>query len=251
MAAGAAPDRGESQHMPAKHLEFLIGACGWEHAHWQDVFYPDDLPPDWRLTYYGNEFGAVLVPAGVWARGSSQDVTQWSEDTDESFRFVLELPSELLHEGGGDRPGARLDVFLEQAEPLGERVAGVLVRVPARPSLEYIDALLATLCGAYAIVVEFAPTSHPGAAMRELFSRHPVGLSVRNGVAAELAGAGSLVLAFVDDPSLHGARQLRGLIEQLVSVAAGRERAVLLFDGQPPSIEAMRNAKVIAELLGL
>jgi len=234
-------------------MEFFIGACGWEHAGWQDVFYPDDLPPDWRLSYYGNEFGAVLVPAEYWAHGSSQGVAQWSEDTDESFRFVLELPGELASEGGADRPGAGLDVFLEQAEALGERVAGVLVRVSARarPSLKYLDTLLGALCGAHSLVVEFAPPSHPDAAMRELFARHPVGLCLRNGVAADSPGAGQLVLAIVDDPSLHGARQLRGLIEQLVSAAAGRERAVLLFDGQPPSIDAMRDAKVIAELLGL
>lgn len=238
--------------MPVTHTEFFVGACGWEHAAWRGMFYPEDLPPDWRLSYYGNEFGAVLVPAEYWAGVSGRELAQWSEDTDDSFRFVLELPRELTCGGEADRPGAALDVFLGQAEALGGRVAGALVRVPARvrPSLKYLDALLGAVCGVHGVVVEFAPPAPPDAAMRELMTRHSVGLCLRNGV-ADPSGAGHWALAIVDDPALCGARRLRGLIEQLASAAAGKARAVLLFDGQPPSIAAMRDAKVIAELLGL
>ena len=38
-----------------------LGARGWRHAHWENDFYPDDLPPDWQLAYYANEFSTVLV----------------------------------------------------------------------------------------------------------------------------------------------------------------------------------------------
>ena len=39
----------------------LIGASGWLHSGWQEQFYPEDLPQDWQLAYYGNEFPVVLI----------------------------------------------------------------------------------------------------------------------------------------------------------------------------------------------
>ena len=42
--------------------ELLLRARDWEHPAWNQEFYPDDLPEDWRLSYYANEFPVVLVP---------------------------------------------------------------------------------------------------------------------------------------------------------------------------------------------
>jgi len=39
--------------------ELVVGARGWEHAQWLETYYPDDLPEDWQLDYYANEFGCV------------------------------------------------------------------------------------------------------------------------------------------------------------------------------------------------
>ena len=65
-----------------------VGACDWDHAHWQGSFYPDDLPVDWRLTFYANEYTAVLVPESKW-RIQGVDFEQWAEDVPEGFRFYL------------------------------------------------------------------------------------------------------------------------------------------------------------------
>ncbi len=66
----------------------VVGACGWDHSLWQDNFYPEDLPKDWRLTYYANEFAAVLVPQEKW-RAADVDYEQWAEDVPEDFRFYF------------------------------------------------------------------------------------------------------------------------------------------------------------------
>jgi hypothetical protein len=39
----------------------LIGTAGWQRPAWADAFYPEDLPPDWRLAYYANVCDALLV----------------------------------------------------------------------------------------------------------------------------------------------------------------------------------------------
>ena len=46
--------------------DLIVGARGYLHSHWQDVFYPDDIPEEWRLGFFANEFNALLVPWSQW-----------------------------------------------------------------------------------------------------------------------------------------------------------------------------------------
>ena len=69
-----------------------LGTRGWRHAHWQNTFYPDDLPEDWQLAYYANEFSTVLVPVEAWSQQA--DVAQWLDDVPEGFRFYMEAPQQ-------------------------------------------------------------------------------------------------------------------------------------------------------------
>ncbi|WP_172600456.1 DUF72 domain-containing protein [Sulfurivermis fontis] len=88
-----------------------IASLGWDHAGWSGTFYPDDLPPEWRLTYYANEFRAVVVPAALWRRADVATAAQWAADTAEGFRFLLE--------------GADIVPPLELTAALGGRYGGV------------------------------------------------------------------------------------------------------------------------------
>lgn len=66
-------------------------AVGWEHTAWSGGFYPDDLPDEWRLTYYANEFPGVLVPTERWQYVGDEVLQEWVDDVHESFGFFLEL----------------------------------------------------------------------------------------------------------------------------------------------------------------
>ncbi len=66
----------------------VVGACDWDHPQWQNNFYPHDLPADWRLSYYANEFLAVLVPQEKW-QAENVDFEQWAEDAPQGFRFYF------------------------------------------------------------------------------------------------------------------------------------------------------------------
>lgn len=68
-----------------------VGSLGWDHADWTGSFYPDDLPPEWRLTYYNNFFNCVYLAYEAWSGESISTLSQWLEDTQPSFRFLLEI----------------------------------------------------------------------------------------------------------------------------------------------------------------
>lgn len=80
-------DNSHQQEIEKEEESIRVGACDWDMAHWPGVFYPQDLPEDWRLSYYANEFSVVLVAESKW---SSADFEQWADEVPENFRFYLQ-----------------------------------------------------------------------------------------------------------------------------------------------------------------
>jgi uncharacterized protein YecE (DUF72 family) len=69
-----------------------LGAIGWDHAAWSGAFYPEDLPPEWRLSYYNTSFECVYLPYALWSKIPLETLAAWREETLERFRFLLEPP---------------------------------------------------------------------------------------------------------------------------------------------------------------
>lgn len=91
-----------------------VGSYGWQHPHWLGSFYPDDLPADWQLGYYANEFNTVLVPTHYLQ--DDCDIEQWLDDVHEAFRFYLQAP--VARES--------LQRFEQQCAQLGSYLGGVV-----------------------------------------------------------------------------------------------------------------------------
>ena len=72
-------------------MHIVIGACGWDHEQWQEQFYPDDIPSDWRLGYYANEFESVLVPFNVWSAVDIDEIENWFDDIPDEFELFFEV----------------------------------------------------------------------------------------------------------------------------------------------------------------
>ena len=97
-----------------------VGAYGWLHPHWLGGFYHEDMPEEWQLNYYSNEFNCVLVPADYWHAEHGYDCDSWLDDVHENFVFYLELPATLLT----DRAKKQ---FLQQVALLQPQLAGIVV----------------------------------------------------------------------------------------------------------------------------
>lgn len=103
----------EAEH---QHGHLRVGSIGWQHDDWQNSFYPEDLPEDWRLSYYANEFSTVLIPSGYLQREDC-DFEQWHEDVPDDFRFYLQWPGQMMDAGP----------LLEQCSLLGNKLAGLVI----------------------------------------------------------------------------------------------------------------------------
>jgi len=78
--------------LPHKDTAFtvIVGARGWQHGKWAGTYYPADLPAEWRLSYYANDFSGVMVAEREWRQASPEELRQWRKDTPEGFGFLLE-----------------------------------------------------------------------------------------------------------------------------------------------------------------
>ncbi len=93
---------------------------GWDRLADGADFYPDDLPADWRLSYFANALGAVYLPAEDWTARPEQTLTDWGGDVPAGFRFYLELPP----------PPAAARAASRAQRALGDRLAGLVDPAP-------------------------------------------------------------------------------------------------------------------------
>jgi hypothetical protein len=220
----------------------LIGANGWLHDEWLGEFYPEDLPDEWRLGYYGNEFPVVLVPAGYWAAGATA-IAEWLEETDESPRFICEWPVQV-------RDKTATDELLALIAQLGERVMGILLVVNDEPD-EQVLALATWLSQHYALCIDTRQGDDQliTEKIRKRTNNNQVS-TCWHGEADKTANmaVGKLVVARIGSVELDP-RTMRFIVEECIKQAKADRDVVLIFDGNPPSLTQMTNAGVIRDLL--
>lgn len=72
-----------------------IGGFDWAREEWEEVFFPEDLPHEWRLDFYSNEFHCALVPQATWMSWVEEDFEDLLESV-EGQRFALYFAIETL-----------------------------------------------------------------------------------------------------------------------------------------------------------
>lgn len=222
----------------------LIGAYGWLHPQWDDEFYPDDLPTDWKIGYYGNEYPVVVVPNTYWPQFDGQ-CAKWLEDCDETLQFVCEWPPQ----GSAELHYVQAQQCIDQ---LGERMLAVLVPINRTPNTDDWQRL-ATLAQNNAI--SLAPDN---GLMPDLAEQARLHLPAdRYGFCwnGEPASADNLAAGPVAICSISGTMQpkaLRVLIETMIKAGkqCGHTRPLVLFaQGEPPELQLLTNAGIILDLL--
>lgn len=110
-------------------MAFGVGTFGFDHDEWSGGFYDSQLPLEWRFPFYCNQFRAIMLPSETSVALLAGQLPALVEDSDDGFRFVLELPA--------------LDYqvpFDKGVEALHSRIAGVVIHFDMKsrgiPSLE-------------------------------------------------------------------------------------------------------------------
>ena len=72
-------------------MEIITGAINWQHAQWLGQYYPQDLPTDWQLDFYANEFDAILISYSVCHSLVKDELSGLLGDLPEKFIVFFEV----------------------------------------------------------------------------------------------------------------------------------------------------------------
>ncbi len=223
----------------------LIGANGWLHPAWQTWFYPDDLPDDWLLAYYSNDFPVVLMPAAYW-QTSMNDIQDCLEDSSDHFRIVCEVPPGLLQKPNDEVVNAIND-FINGLSILGEHCIGLLL--PVMGCQTGINEIISQLDRRLPLCIELVGdiSISSGKTIQKMCEQQGVGLCWHGEGSTAGLGYGPLAIARIDSQGM-AMRQLRDIVEMMLSATILGQTSVLIIDGHPPDVDAIRHAGVILDL---
>ena len=191
--------------------DVVVGARGWLHERWMESFYPEDIPEDWRLGFYANEFNTLLVPWSQW-RESVAELEEELDDTADDFHLYLELPS--------------------QFQSLPTHLSGIKEHVTGLVSVEK-DADRWQVEAADLNISLLTQVDDKN----DFFQRFAV-----------IDSVGKVELVLFESTKIDDLAMMR---EQLEIALKGTElRLDFIFTDEVPDMEAMQNTRMIAELMG-
>jgi uncharacterized protein YecE (DUF72 family) len=225
----------------------MIGTRGWNHVSGGE-FYPPELPDDWRFCYYSNNLRSVLVLQETWDSVQRADVAQWLADSDPAFRFVLELPADLcvpLTRAGRSRA---LEEFLDKAEPVAPRIAGLLLRIAADAPvfIDWFEHLLNQLADVAPVCTDLPEGPWREPAVHAALGRQGAGRAWHCARETAPHPGGRLMVALAPPAPV---REVRRYIERLAQWQGQDSFAGLFFDAG--AAKAAQEARLIAELMGV
>ena len=225
----------------------LIGACGWKHKAWLNDFYSEDLPEEWQLGFYSNEFPVVYVPSKDWLNISHLDnseLSEWAEDVSDSFRFILEVPAKVLNSG------EEFAEALEKVKLLDEHCLGIVLKLSAdtvqntslfKKNIELAKSI--TL-----VCIEHNGVSYSDEISHILDTYNISEVWNGDSNTHDSLIRGNLALSYISGDNLDMIA-LRKVIETCLAASTEKRTSVLIIDGSPPSIELLHNADIILNLL--
>ena len=225
----------------------LMGACGWNHRAWLNDFYSDDLPEEWRLGFYSNEFPVIYVPAADWLNtidSDSEDLADWTEDVADSFRFILEVSADILEDE------QRFAAALDKVKELGDFCLGLVFQL--NPNI-CSDSHLFQQSIDRAIAITPVCVDRQGNILNDELQKVLADKNISEvwdgkSTETESCKRGSLAISHISSDELDMAA-LRKVVEHCLTTSSEDCISVLCIDGNPPSLELLRNADIILNLL--
>jgi uncharacterized protein YecE (DUF72 family) len=113
-------------------IDLRVGCAGWSIARAQQPLFDEGAS---MLARYATRFDAAEINSSFHRPHQPAIYERWASAVPPRFRFVVKLPKTISHTARLRNTSALLDVFLEQAQGLGDRLGCLLLQLP--PSLVF------------------------------------------------------------------------------------------------------------------
>lgn len=212
-------------------LPYYLGLPLWANAHWKGTLFSADARPAEFLAQYARVFNAVEGNTTFYSVPSADMVLRWANAIPTTFRFSFKFPRTISHQHHLIHAAKETQEFLQRMEPLGQRLNGLMLQLPAgfSPSdMPLLATFLRSLPADYPYAVE---VRHPA------FFTHTESRATYNALLEKL-GVDRVIF---DSRPLHSAPPLDAATREAqsrkprlpVQLDATAERPVLRYIGHP------------------
>lgn len=114
-------------------MDVVIGTAGWSIARRDAASFPDEGT---TLERYSRVFGGVEINSSFHRPHRPSTWAKWAASVQDGFRFALKLPKTITHQAKLVDADALTAQFVREVQPLGARLAVVLVQLPPKLRFE-------------------------------------------------------------------------------------------------------------------
>jgi uncharacterized protein YecE (DUF72 family) len=111
-------------------MNLYVGTSGYSYKEWKGTFYPDDLPDNQMLHFYGERFRSVEINNTYYRMPKASVLEAWATQVPADFKFVLKASQQITHKQRLKDAGDSVSYLLEVAGALKERLGPLLFQLP-------------------------------------------------------------------------------------------------------------------------
>ena len=111
-------------------MNVYAGSSGYSYKEWKGPFYPEDLPDDQMLQFYGERFRTVEINNTFYRMPKPSVLEDWAESVPANFKFVLKASRQITHLKRLKDAGDSVAYLLKVAGSLRERLGPLLFQLP-------------------------------------------------------------------------------------------------------------------------
>jgi uncharacterized protein YecE (DUF72 family) len=233
-----------------------VGTSGFVYDHWDGPFYPRASDRETWLELYAQTFSTVELNVTFYRLPPASTFDRWRERVPAGFLFAVKASRYLTHVRRLKSPRPAVDLLMERATRLGDRLGAILLQLPPDMpiDLERLDSTLAAFGEGVRLAVEPRHDSWFTDDCRDLLARHRAALCL-----ADRHGPRTPLWATTDwtylrlhggrasPPSCYGPSDLEDWVRRLTDGSLAR-RGYVYFNNDAHAC-AIRNAVELARLL--
>lgn len=114
----------------ADKTRFHVGTSGFSYDEWKPAFYPEDLKKAGYLSYYAGKLSSVELNNTFYRMPSEKNVTTWSEQVPETFRFAIKASRRMTWSQKLVDCEDLLEYLFQSLQPLGDKLGCVFYQLP-------------------------------------------------------------------------------------------------------------------------
>jgi uncharacterized protein YecE (DUF72 family) len=111
-------------------MNYYVGTSGFAYKPWKGPFYPDDLPAEQMLHFYGERFRAVEINNTFFRMPKPAVLESWAAEVPDGFKFVLKASRGITHMKRLKDADDSVAYLLKVASALGHKLGPLLFQLP-------------------------------------------------------------------------------------------------------------------------